>query len=98
MPNMKQVDVSVSSLTSSEVLNGDPRINDVLLHIKDKGYNGDDTQDTFIAFPFTKFDNVLGRPRVSSSLQQIFGAPYVFLTTEQPITEEEYSVYFAHIQ
>lgn len=82
----------------SEALATDPRINDVLLHVKDKNFNGDDTQNHFIAFPFTKFDNVLGRPRVAPNLQQIYGAPYVFLTNEINIPEEEYSVYFAHIQ
>lgn len=76
----------------------DPRINDVLLHIKDAADQGDEGQNTFIAFPFTKFDNVLGRPRVAETLQGIYGAPYVFLTTPQEVTEEEYSIYFAHIQ
>lgn len=76
----------------------DPRINDILLHIKDEADQGDEGRNTFIAFPFTKFDNVLGRPRIAETLQGIYGAPYVFLTTQQEVTEEEYSIYFAHIQ
>lgn len=73
------------------------RMNDVLLHIKDRNTNS--IMDDFIGFPITKYDNVLGRPRVVSTLSNVYGAAFLFYETQEvTLSEEEYSAYFADIQ
>lgn len=76
---------------------GNPRMVDIFLHVKDKGFTNDGDPGTFMALPFTKYDNVLGRPRVAETLQRLYGAPFVFLQSEEVLTEAEYSIYFKHI-
>ena len=73
------------------------RVYDVLLRAKDAS-NGDDS-DKAIIFPFTKFENCLGKPSIVKNVSVTpSGAPYLFRTEEQSINESEYSVYFAHIE
>ncbi|HAU85282.1 MAG TPA: hypothetical protein DCW90_07205 [Lachnospiraceae bacterium] len=73
------------------------RIQDILLHVKDKS-NLTDEENAFIAFPYTKYENVLGRPRVAESTQNIFGAPFILVTSMQDdMDEEEYVRMFGHI-
>jgi hypothetical protein len=57
---------------------------DVLLHQKDT------SETERIIFPFTRYRNILGGPSVVSDVDEIYGAPFHFLETEEeeiPISE-----------
>ena len=74
------------------------RIQDVLFHIKDKSNTNSNEDPAFIGFPYTKYENVLGRPRVAETTQGILGAPFILVTSIQDdMDEEEYVRMFGHI-
>ena len=50
-------------------------VNNTLLHVKDEN---DKEQ---IILPFTRYDNVMGRPRISQSTSNLGGSPFSLLHT-----------------
>lgn len=80
-------------------LDAQTRVQDILVHVKDRSNMSTVEDESFIGLPFTKYDNVMGRPRVAKTTEGIFGAPFIFITDEEfEIDEEEYIGYFQHIR
>ena len=55
----------------------DYKITDHLMHIKTN-----DGQE-MIAFPFTRYDNILGSPKIVNDLSTFKGAPFFFYQTDE---------------
>lgn len=54
----------------------------VILH--DKQSNNVET----VVFPYTSFENVLGRPRVINDINDALGSPFTFFATEEVEMED----------
>lgn len=73
-------------------------MNDIVLHVKKSSESDPDGNQNYV-FPVTRYENVMGRPRVATELSGVFGAPFVFFNEgEITITDEEYNRVFGHIQ
>lgn len=73
-------------------------MNDVVLHVKTKSESDANGNQNYV-FPVTRYENVMGRPKVTSELTSVFGSPFVFFSEgEITITDEEYNRAFGHIQ
>ena len=73
-------------------------MNDAILHVKTKSDTDPNGNQDFV-FPVTRYDNVMGRPRVATELLTVYGAPFVFFDEgEVDISDEEYDMLFGHIQ
>ena len=50
-------------------LDAQTRVQDILIHVKDRSNMSSQSDESFIGLPFTKYDNVMGRPRVAPSTE-----------------------------
>lgn len=58
-------------------------LTDTLIH--DKMSNGEEV----IMFPYTRYDNVLGSPKIVTDLESFHGAPFFFLSTYTVEVDDE---------
>lgn len=80
-------------------LDAQTRVQDILIHVKDRSNMSSQSDESFIGLPFTKYDNVMGRPRVAPSTEGCYGAPFMLITsTTIDIDEAEFIGYFQHIR
>ena len=74
------------------------KMNDIFLHVKTESttFTGENNQN--YTFPITRYENILGRPRVTKNLLEIYGSPFVFFQEgEIELSDTEYEILFSKI-